>query len=304
MKILRRLVVIFALSAALALPAKVVNAHRDDENNAKGDAAFARKDWATAVACYTEALKTVPYLNTYINRASAYIGLGKYDEAIADYDHAIAMNNEAIFSEIHMRYIRYNRALAYMESKQYEKAIDDFNYIIPKIDRAVEPFLGRGHCHLQLGQLKEARHDTQIALKVSPGHAQANIQMIYLYQKEGDVAAARQQLAKLVALMDKSSTARSYQDAAWFLASTADDEFRDSRRAVLYATKACELTKWQDFRAVDTLAVAYANAGDFPNAIKWEQDCLSRNDLTETKRHAAEARLAAFQHSVPYREAN
>ncbi len=301
MKSLRLLVTGFALSAASALPAKLVEPH-NDANNDKGDAAFARKDWATAVACYTAALKNVHYVTTYINRATAYIGLGRYDEAIADYDKAILMSNDEVGSDRRLRYIIYNRALAYMGAKQYEKSIGDFNYIIPKIDRAFGPFKDRGYCQLQLGRLKEARHDTEVALKVSPNHVEANLQLLSILRKEGDIPAFHQQLAKLTALADKSPDVGLYDQVAWLLASSTSDEIRDGPRAVLYATRACELSSWADPDSIDTLAVACASVGDFPNAIKWEQACLNRRNLDEAKRHAVEVRLEGFQHSVPYRE--
>jgi hypothetical protein len=49
---------------------------------------------------------------------------------------------------------------------------------------------------------------------------------------------------------------------AWVLASTNATALRDGKRAIALATKACELTKFRDSTVIDTLAAAYAEAGD------------------------------------------
>lgn len=44
--------------------------------------------------------------------------------------------------------------------------------------------------------------------------------------------------------------------------------------------RTCELTQWNDPDAVDTLAAAYAEAGDYQSAVKWQTKAI---DLTGIK---------------------
>jgi tetratricopeptide (TPR) repeat protein len=303
MKSVPRFTLLILLIATLRLEAKVIYP-RNDADYDQGEEAFKRKDWAKAVEYYTKALKQVHYMVAYINRASAYGSLGKFDEAIADFDTAILMNNDAYFSDVTMRYIRYNRGVTYLAKKDYEKAIADFNYIIGHTERSVPPFLGRGECQLELGRLKEARHDFEIVLKMSPRNPSANILLLRLCQQEGNAAATRQRLTSILSVVEKSPSVPLRNGVAWLMATSPDEKLRDGRRAVHCATQACELSEWKDSNSVDTLAAACAEAGDFADAVKWEQDYLNRSDVSETRKQAARARLDLFQHSLPYRQSN
>jgi tetratricopeptide (TPR) repeat protein len=89
-----------------------------------------------------------------------------------------------------------------------------------------------------------------------------------------------------------------YNNAAWLLATCANEHFRDGRRAIEMATKACELTDWEDASYLDTLAAAYAETGDFESAVKHQTKALEfepTND--ELLEHAA-----LFENHQPYHE--
>jgi tetratricopeptide (TPR) repeat protein len=54
---------------------------------------------------------------------------------------------------------------------------------------------------------------------------------------------------------------------AWLQATCPEDSFRNGKAAVEAARRACDLTQWKDYDLINTLAAAYAEAGDFDRAI-------------------------------------
>jgi len=87
---------------------------------------------------------------------------------------------------------------------------------------------------------------------------------------------------------------------AWLLATAPDANARDGKKAVEVALKACQLTNYQIAADVDTLAAAYAETGDFDNAVKWETKYLTSLSLTPSDANDGQSRLALYQAKKPY----
>jgi tetratricopeptide (TPR) repeat protein len=67
-------------------------------------------------------------------------------------------------------------------------------------------------------------------------------------------------------------------DLAWLLATSPNGRVRNGRRAVGFAQKSCALTNWGNAFSIDTLAAAYAAAGDFSQAVKFQQRAIDALD--------------------------
>jgi hypothetical protein len=98
---------------------------------------------------------------------------------------------------------------------------------------------------------------------------------------------------------------RMLDEVAWLLATYPDSRSRDGAEAVRLAEHACDLTQRKIPALLDTLAAAYAEAGDFPRAISVAEEALNRarssgdNDAVKLSENI----LASLRENVPYRQA-
>ena len=75
---------------------------------------------------------------------------------------------------------------------------------------------------------------------------------------------------------------------------------RDGSKATTDAIRACELTDHTYPGFLDTLAAAYAEAGRFDDAIKWQQKVIDMVPPDEKPEY--ESRLKLYQAGKPYRD--
>jgi hypothetical protein len=140
-----------------------------------------------------------------------------------------------------------------------------------------------------------------------------NLSLVKLYKATGqeDKAAEwkneltqwyRKEASRLraAALADAGDT-QALNDAAWFLATCTEPTVRDGRAAVEYAEKAAAATNRKDIGILDTLAAAYAEAGEFTKAINTQRETMELVHDESSKSDFA-IRLKLYESNTPYRD--
>jgi tetratricopeptide (TPR) repeat protein len=95
--------------------------------------------------------------------------------------------------------------------------------------------------------------------------------------------------------------APAYNGLARIRATCPDEIWRDGKRAVEFATRACELTAWKETSSLDMLAAAHAETGEFDKAVRWQEKAnMQYTDADE--RRKGEERLKLYKEKKPYRQ--
>ncbi len=94
---------------------------------------------------------------------------------------------------------------------------------------------------------------------------------------------------------------RGYNNLAWLLAVCPERPLRDGEKAMRLAKKACELANWKSSYCLTTLAAAYAEAGDFEEAVKFQRKSIELG-LPKDGLELAHELLDLYKNKKPYRE--
>jgi tetratricopeptide (TPR) repeat protein len=163
-----------------------------------------------------------------------------------------------------------------------------------------------GKAFLAKGQQREAMIQFQKVLKNNPLDPKANYHLgIALFQKgRVDEAIAHFQKA-LEAQPDFADAWDRLDNAAWLLATSPDVSFRNGPKALALAKQLDRLSGGNNPAILDTLAAAYAETGQFPEAVDAAQRALAlalpqnNTALADTLRQ----HIKLFQAGSPLRSA-
>jgi tetratricopeptide (TPR) repeat protein len=183
-----------------------------------------------------------------------------------EFDKAIGDFNQAVRWDPKHALAFNNRGNTYLEKKNYRKALADYNQAIRLEPKDIEYLNNRGICYRRMGQYQKAMADHRHAIRLDPKHPNG------------------------------------YNCLAWLWSVSPKKEVRDCKKAVEYAEKACKLSNWKNPYYLDTLAAAYAEAGDFKNAVKFQEKALTNQEFVDRYGKAAKIRVKQYKAKKPYRE--
>jgi tetratricopeptide (TPR) repeat protein len=119
------------------------------------------------------------------------------------------------------------------------------------------------------------------------------------YYDETNFVGAITDIRKALTL-DPSNTGL-MNNSAWFLATCPSDLFRNAQNALRYAKTACQMTQWKNANFLGTLAAAYAETGDFDQAVKFEKKAIGAAGISNQHLDFDNTLLKMYQARRSYR---
>jgi tetratricopeptide (TPR) repeat protein len=221
---------------------------------------------------------------------------GQLDEAAAQLKKALAINPDLAEAQNNLGRVLEARGQLDQAAAQFEKAV------------AIDPNLADAQNNLGVAllsarKLEEAKPHFEKALEINPQFAEAHCYLgTVLYYSQGSVQEALFQWREALRLEPNNVLAMSQISHA--LAASPESSDRNDEEALQLAERAVQLSGGQDPVYLDTLAIAYAAAGKFPEAGETAHRALelatqqNRSQLVE----ALNARISLYKAKQPYRD--
>ena len=298
-----------------------------------GNKALRVGNHARAVTAFTRAIKADPNQPArYYCRAVARACSRDLDAAIADHTKALELDRRYAPAWI-------GRADAKRQQGEFQAAIDDATVglcVVPADPNSqmfrVSGLVVRGACYWALGRLQEAFEELDEAVRMAPNsempysmrgsvHLDAKDFKRALDDFDEALDRGARDHATLVnraialfklrryetAFQEIQACRRDYPEAidplcthAWFLATCPEESFRDGRTALALARTASRLAAAADWACEASLAAAYAELGQFDEAVEHAEKTL---ELTPVAQHPNfVGPLAAYRRQQPYRD--
>lgn len=262
----------------------------------RGSAHALLEDTDLAIKDFDAALKFNPrFTEAYLNRGEALMKANELDEALKDFDQAIELDPQQ------WRPYEY-RAQAFAAKREWREALRNLDKAIQVDPKASRAYASRAAIEIRYGEYKKAIADGDKAIALDRNAVTAYVARAnaYIRLKQYPEAERNLQIIGELAPIDRT---RKFNALAWLRATCNDPKVRNGKEAVELATKACETSRWKNWRNIDTLAAAYAEAGDFDSAIKYQERALAMTeDLPPSNMPEFRQRLALYQRHQAYRD--
>ncbi len=191
-----------------------------------------------------------------------------------------------------------NRGQAERVLHNYSNAVTDFSTCLRLAPTNKEALLSRAATQDEAGKWQEAVEDTTRVLAISPADEAALCIRAHALFMDGKFAEASKDYALALELNpDKEIACNGF---AWLLASCPDQAFRNGKKALGYAQRACTLSEWKDWTRLETLAAAFAQSGQYESAVEMQRRAIKLLPPQSNKADELSIALRRYEEKKPY----
>jgi len=260
-----------------------------------GNILMAQEKLNRAINHFRDALEINPYYETaYIKLGAALARQEKFKDAVNAYNKAIMLNPEN--GETH-------KELGFLLALQNksDEAIIHLEKSLKINPHLVDSHVALGNIFIQRDKFDKAEMHYNEALNKRPETASifANILL-----DKGRPGEALKYLKK--ALQFEPHNAETINNLAWILATHKNKSIRDPDEAIRLSKNACELSDYKKPVFLDTLAVSYAAAGRFSEAVNAAEKAMESAKSSQQEQLGMEIQrhLELFRSGLPFIEIN
>ncbi len=251
-----------------------------------------RKEFAKAEALGRKMLVEYPdCANIYYCLGKAVHGQGRLAEAVDLLNRCLQLDPDDFLAH-------YELARVLLKIGRPKTAVTHFQEMVRLNPDAIKAHLNIGEIRARQNRLDEAISHFEQALEIRPDDADVHVNLgrVLLLQGRTDEAVRHWKKA-LTINPDRPDI---LNDLAWILATSDRKDIRSPAEAVDLARRACKMSGYGQPGPLDTLAAAYAAAGDFARAAQLARQAL---DLTAAGgARDIQDRLELYERGQPYRE--
>ncbi|NNE93483.1 MAG: hypothetical protein HKN23_17695 [Verrucomicrobiales bacterium] len=205
------------------------------------------------------------------------------------------------------------KAFEHSENGDYEKALSTSDIAVSLGSEDPKLYALRGMLFVFVGEPEAAAENLEKGIEFAKALEDDAEKESILGRMNSDLAAAYRgsgQYQKALEISEANYEQQKDDPAflnnyAWFLAVCPEESVRDGEKAVKIATAACELSQWEEFHIIDTLAAAYAEAGNYENAVRWQKRAIQtakNGESPVTVDEGIHERLKLYESGKPFRE--
>jgi serine/threonine-protein kinase len=233
------------------------------------------------------------------NFAWAHNSLGMALWDTNDRPGAVAAYKKAIELDPNLAEAHHNLGVAYLHLNNPRASAEELKKATDLNPRSAIFVNNLGIALREMKDMPGAAAAFEKAIELDPEEPQTRRNLGQVLQRQGQYARAQQ--VYQVAVRAHPNHIPTYDFLARFLATCPDDKVRDGKRAIEYATTACEKSGWKEPGYLDTLAAAYAEAGQFDEAVRYQTRALEDPAYSIRAGPPARLRLELYKQMKPAR---